>query len=114
MSEKAIFLKTETLFKVSLCCLLLCFCAASAQAQQTAFIGGNIKNAGSAKLTINSQAAPIGQDGQFEHRFAIEKPSWVVFKVGQEMGFFIRPGDSLRIELDAEDFFGSFQIDGRG
>jgi acetyl esterase/lipase len=79
-----------------------------------AVIDGIVKNAEGTALVIGSDDVVIGADGSFAHRLDVSKASYVAFRLGEEVSLYLGPGDSLHIELDAERFYDSMRISGRG
>lgn len=78
------------------------------------YIGGIIKNAENKQLSINNNDVPINKEGHFEYRFELQKASYIDFKLDNEIGLFLEPGDSLFLELNANQFFETFNISGKG
>ena len=81
---------------------------------QSIYIGGIIKNAENKHLSINNKEIPMTKEGHFEYRFELQKASYIDFKLDNEIALFLEPGDSLFLELNANQFYETFNISGKG
>jgi hypothetical protein len=101
---------------IVLLCLSLCVYAPSESpaTRGDPVIGGVVKNADGSALMIGNDEVVIGDGGAFAHRLDVSKSSYVTFKLGEELSLYLSPGDSLHVEFNAERFYDSMRISGRG
>jgi acetyl esterase/lipase len=86
----------------------------SSAAAEYAVVGGAVRNADGRVLTIDGHDVLLGEEGTFVHRLDVARPSYVTLGLGEELSLYLHPGDSLYIEFDAEWFYDSMRISGRG
>ena len=81
---------------------------------QATHIGGMVRNPADSVLKIADEVITLGEEGRFVHHVILVKPSYIPFELNGKISFFISPGDSLSVTLDATHFYESMAIHGRG
>jgi len=100
---------------VALILLFICGCQ---PAIQTVQIRGQVDNSKAEKVKLTSDEQELELeiiDGKFTTQFEIKDPAFYTFRIGRESStFFLEPGQSLGIFVDAEEFDESIQYTGTG
>ena len=73
---------------------------------------GVVHNFKAPQITINKQSIDLNSKGQFYYRLSLEKPAYFKINYGKHVPFYLHPGDSIHLEIDANKELNSIKVIG--
>ena len=80
--------------------------------EKNTVISGKIYSPKGESITIDEQAVGLSAEGDFLHSFLLEKPTYIQVDFGQQLELYLRPGDRLELQVDAEAGLRSIEVTG--
>ena len=75
-------------------------------------VSGTILNFQNAQILIQDQNVDLSEDGNFFFSKAIDSPFYVNIDFGKKINLYVHPGDSLFLEIDADQELNSIKVSG--
>jgi acetyl esterase/lipase len=75
-------------------------------------LSGKIHNYESAQISIQNKNVALSEDGNFFFSKSIDSPFYVFIDFGKKINLYVHPGDSLFLEIDADQELNSIKVSG--
>ncbi len=96
----------------SLCIIAILPFLFSLELEKDIVFSGKVQNAKSPHLSINKQSVPLSAEGEFQYSAGIKKPAYFEVDFGKKVFLYLRPGDKLALEIDADAELKSIKLSG--
>lgn len=97
---------TRLVIPAAFLCLICC------SQDKESVISGVIQNIGSASLSIDEQTINLEDSGQFRYSTLLTKSSYITLGFGKEIHLYLKPGDRVLLDIDAQDALASIKVSG--
>jgi len=75
-------------------------------------ISGKVQNPKSPHISINKQSVALDSEGRFQYSVNLKKPAYFEVDFGKQVFLYLRPGDKLTLEIDADAELKSIELSG--
>jgi hypothetical protein len=96
----------------NLAILAVFFCLLCCSQEKESVISGVIQNLEATHITINDETVILHESGQFRHAVPLTKPEYFALDFGKEIYLYLKPGDRVTVEIDAEALLTSIKVGG--
>ena len=100
----------KTIIRLAIPAILLCLICCSQNKESV--ISGVIQNIESASLAIDEQTIILEDSGQFRYTTVLTKPSYITLDFGKEISLYLKPGDRISVDIDAQEALTSIKVSG--
>ncbi|MGD8534478.1 MAG: alpha/beta hydrolase fold domain-containing protein [Candidatus Aminicenantes bacterium] len=88
------------------------FCLFCCSQEKSSVISGVIQDLEATHITINDQTVTLEESGQFRYAVPLTKPEYFALDFGKEIYLYLKPGDRVTVEIDAEAPLTSIKVGG--
>ena len=100
----------KTIIRLAIPAILLCLICCSQNKESV--ISGVIQNIESASLAIDEQTIILEDSGQFRYTTVLTKPSYITLDFGKEISLYLKPGDRISVDIDAQEALTTIKVSG--
>jgi acetyl esterase/lipase len=92
--------------------LVICLCLIYCNQEKESTISGVIQNLDATSLVIDEQTISLDESEQFRYTTQLSNPSYITLNFGKEIYLYLRPGDRVAVDIDANKDLSSIKISG--
>lgn len=91
---------------------IICLVCCGQEQEKESVLSGVVKNLETAEIKINQQPVTVDESGQFRHVIQLEKPKYFTLDFGKQIFLYLRPGDSVTVDINTKAPISSIKVSG--